>query len=224
MIAGVLLLSFLVQNDPSDAVRRFVYGTGAEHERAREEVAALGSRAIPLLLELRPRVLRPEALDALVFRIKVDSAGEKGRPFFEKLTKARITVDMQNAPPTAILDYFREMLGFNLVLDPGLDRELPELSLTLADAPFRTVLETLTSRTGLDYDVRSGVLFLAEPKRLWATGPAPIPRPLTEAQTLRARELLAELGSDSPKARDQATGELRKLGPEVAPLLKEAAG
>jgi hypothetical protein len=225
MTAAFLLTTLLVQDvpSPSDWVRSFAQGTDAEGSAARKKVLALGPRAIPLLRESRTRARRPEALDDLVFEIKTEAGGEQGRPLFDRLAQGRVTVDMQKAPSTAVVDYFREILEVNLVLDPGFRREIPEVTLLLSDVPFRRALDTLCLRGGLDYDFRCGVIFVAEPGRLWAPPRPEPPKPLSLERMKAARTLIAELGSDAPTARDRALSELRKLGTDTVPLLREAA-
>lgn len=222
--AAFFLLAALQDPSPATLVRTFLDGTDPESARAREMLASRGPVAIPALIAARtPGTKRAEALDDLLFDLKAAAAGDAGRPLFDTLRKTRVTVDMQSAPPSAILDYFREISGMNLVLDPGLAAELPGVDLILADVPFRKALEGLCARTKLDYDFRCGVLLLAVPERLWTAAKEPRTTPLTEAETKNARAWIADLGSESPKTRDLAVAELRKLGPETVPLLREAS-
>ncbi len=222
--AAFLLLAALQDPSPADLARTFLYGTDPESARAREGLASRGPAAIPALIAARkPGANRAEALDDLLFDLKAAAAGDSGRSLFEKLRKFKLSVDMQSAPPSAILDYFREIGGLNLVLDPGLSAELAAVDLILADVPFRKAIEGLCARAKLDYDFRCGVLLLAAPERLWTAGAEPRKTPLTAEETKKARGWIVDLGSESPKARDQAAAELRKLGPETVPLLGEAA-
>lgn len=223
-VVALFLIASLQDPSPAELTRTFLGGGPDESAAARGALLALGPRAIPPLIAARKSgTKRPEALDELLFDLKAATAGDGGRPLFEKLRKARVTVDMQNAPPTAVLDYFREIGELNLVLDPGFGGEPIDVTLTLADVPFRKALEGLCARAGLDFDFRCGVLLLSAPERLWAPTVEPRKTPLTEDEAKRARAWIIDLGADSPKTRDQAAAELRKLGPETVPLLREAA-
>ncbi|HLF93230.1 MAG TPA: hypothetical protein VJB14_07205 [Planctomycetota bacterium] len=222
--AAFFFLAALQDPSPADLARTFLYGTDPESARAREGLASRGPAAIPALIAARkPGANRAEALDDLLFDLKAAAAGDAGRPLFEKLRKFKLSVDMQNAPSTAVLDYLREIGGLNLALDPGLPAEPTAITLILADVPFRRALEGLCAKAGLDYDYRCGVLLLSTPGRLWAPTIEPRKVPLTEEEKKKARAWIAELGADSPKTRDQAAAELRKLGPETVPLLGAAA-
>jgi len=226
MTISAALLLLLASQDPSasDLVRTFLDGGDAESARARQSLVALGHPAIPALVSARKAGLRRAgALDDLLFDLKSSASGDSGRPYFDLLRSQKVSVDMQQAPAAAVLDYFREIATINLLLDPGYDGAPAEVTVTLTDVPLRKAIEGLCEKAGLDYDVRCGVLLLARPERLWAAGKEVPKTPLTDEETKRARAGIAELGSDSPKARDQATAELRKLGPETVPLLREAA-
>jgi hypothetical protein len=224
MVTAALLFALLSPQEP--ALSEFLDGTDAESAIARRTLVTRGVAALPALARARGRknLKREEALNDLLFEIKTTAAGQAGGPLFDTLGKVLVTVDMQNAPASAVLDYLREIVKVNLAEDLGVPRDPPEVTLLVSNVPFRKALDALCARTGLDYDVRCGAIILATPERLWATPKAEPPPALSEEQAKAARALIADFGSESPTARDHAEAEIRKLGAGAVPLLKEAAG
>jgi hypothetical protein len=220
----------LALQDPSptaDLVRDFLGPDDAASRAARRKLLERGPSALPFLLdarERRPAGPREEALGELVLDLKEAAAGERGREPLRKLRARRMTVDMQDAPVAAVLDYLREITELNLVVDPAMTSEAKAVTLKMTDRPVSEVLARLLEPAKLDYDFRHGTIYLAPPDRLWAA-PADEkpPAPLAGEPAREARALLALLSSDAAPERDRATRALRALGPPVLPLLEEAA-
>src|SRR5258706_496809 len=122
-----------------------------------------------------------------------------------------------------VLDCFRDVTKLDLFSDPGWEGTEPALTLIQKDVPFRKALDLLCAAAGVDYDVRYGVLLIAPATRLWSAREGFRTTPLTDAERKSAREWVGELGSDSPKGRDEAATRLRRLGSEARPFLEVAA-
>jgi hypothetical protein len=212
----------------AELVRRFLDGTDPESAQAKKDLSARGSAVLPDLAHARlrhPESRRIEPLRGLMFDLKEAAANGQGKLLLKKLREIRITIDMQNAPLTAIVDYIREISSMNVVIDPGMKNpDAIELSFKIQDVSLSTCLDRLLEQAQLDYDVRSGVLLVAPGGRLWAA-PAPTTpvAPPSEEEAKAVRALIARLGSESPEDRERASSELRKLGLPILPILEEKA-
>lgn len=157
-----------------DVVARFLEGTAEESERAHRELLAQGPAALPRLVEARrkkPDAKRADALSGLIFELKRRESGDRGKAVYDKLEQIRITVDMQNAPLTAISDYLAEITELPLSLDPAL--RVADVDLKVADTPGRHTLDLLSRLSNAEWGFRWGRLYLAPADRLW--GPAALP-------------------------------------------------
>jgi hypothetical protein len=157
-----------------DVVARFLEGSPEESERAHRELLAQGPAALPKVVEARrkkPDARRADALSALIFELKRRESGDRGKAVYEKLDQIRITVDMQNAPLTAVMDYLAEITELPVSIDPRLSVE--EVDLKVADTSGRHTLDLLTRLTNAEWGFRWGRLYLAPAERLW--GPAALP-------------------------------------------------
>lgn len=223
-IAALLALlgASLPQEPPtSELVSEFLKGSAP----AREALLKRGPDALLHLLEarrLKPDRPRATELNDLIFDLQEAAAVERGKAAFRKLREARVTVDMQNAPLAAVLDYLREISEIDIVVDPAARPE-KDLTLTLADVPLKDVLRAACARSGLDYDFRHGVLFIAPHERLWAAPREGPVAPLSAERAAEARKWMATLSAESVVERETATAGLRKLGPAVIPALEEGA-
>jgi hypothetical protein len=212
-----------------ELVRRFLEGTDPESAQAKKDLRARGAAVLPDLVHARlkhPETRRIEPLRELILELKEAAASDPGKLLLKKLREIRITIDMQKAPLTAIVDYLREISSVNFVIDPGMrDPEVDELSFKIQNVTLATCLDRLLEQAHLDFDVRSGVVLVAPEGRLWAPPPAPATpiAPLSEEEGKAVRALIARLGSDSPEDRDRASSELQKLGLPVLPILEETA-
>ncbi|HEX7897216.1 MAG TPA: hypothetical protein VF950_05625 [Planctomycetota bacterium] len=156
-----------------DLVSRFLDGTPAESERARAALLETGALAeVVEARRKRPDAARSDALSALTFELKRREAGERGQAAFATLDRARITLDMENAPLTAVVDYLRELLLLDILAHPQDD--IPVTSLKLADTPARQSLDLLVRGAGQEYAFRWGRIYFAPAEKLW--GPKALPR------------------------------------------------
>ena len=216
------------QNGSGDLVASFLEGDKAESLRARKELEKGGREALVVLVRARqkhPRALRSAALDDFILTLKEREAGKHGKAaIFETVRRKRVTIDMQDAPLSAVVDYLREVTGLNFVCDVAADSDDKIISLKVSDQPLATVLRKLCAGVGWDYDVRHGVLFLAPFSRLWgARRPPPQVPSLTKGEATAARASIELLASDSAEERERATERLRKLGPAASLPLEEGA-
>jgi hypothetical protein len=157
-----------------DLVSRFLDGAPDESERARAALLEKGAGALAQVVDARrkrPDAVRWDALSALTFELKRREAGERGKDVFATLDKALITLDMQNAPLTAVVDYFRELLGLDILTHPRED--IPEITLKLAETPARQSLDLLVRGAGQEYAFRWGRIYFAPAEKLW--GPTALP-------------------------------------------------
>ncbi len=226
MALGALLALQAEALPTEELIRIFRGADEVAATRARKALAGRGDQALLPLAQTRARLKdssRNEALADLAFQLKSAIQPKEAESTFEKLGTLKMSIDMQDAPVSAVLDYLREISGLNIVLDPAPRRDPAAVSLRKADVPVRRVLDDLFLQSGLDYDQRFGVLFLAAPERLWPAAKKEPSGPPSEEDKKRAREHVAALGAESPEKRDQAAAELRKLGRGVVPLLEEAA-
>lgn len=210
---------------PRELIRIFLDKDEAASARARRELAALGPSALADLAEARrknPDTTRKEALAALIYECKKPPEGDPARKVWEKVATITITIDMQNAPLTAVVDYLREITGSNIVCDSVTNADVETAKFKVQDVKLPAALDHLLSEHHLEYDFRHGVLFIAPADRLWSSPPDPTPPvPLGEAKIKEARDWISRLASDKPEERDRVHSQLKKLGPSVIPILEE---
>jgi hypothetical protein len=216
-----------VETPTRELVRAFLDESNDTSAQARRQLLSRGPAVLPDLVEARwrrPDAARIEALGELIFDLKEAAGGENGRGIFQKLRSVLVTVNMQNAPLTAVVDYIREITGLNFFIDSVTEPDSVMTTLKLSKVPLSAVLNTLLGPATLDYDFRHGVIFVGPPHRLWAAPSEAAPAPaLPEVQVKEARVALDRLAADSPEERERAASDLRKLGPAVIPALEEGA-
>lgn len=178
------------KSDVGKTIDAFLNGKDEEAALARKRLAEGGPEVLGALVDARlrrPASIRPDALAALILEMKEKRAGDAGAEIFGSLRKIRITVDMQNAPMTAIVDYLQEITRLNISADPALKPEELLVNLKVADVPLNHALDLLGFVAPMEYDVRYGVLFIGAPERLFATPKAAAPLPA--AAHFRRQEL-----------------------------------
>lgn len=144
-LAVAFLLAAFAQEPPtSELVADFLKGSAPARE------------ALLHLLEarrLKPDQPRAAELDILVFDLQEAAADERGKAVFRKLRDVRITIEMKNAPVSAILDYLREVSELDLWIDPAFDANKATQTLALRDTPLKDVLRVVCARSGADFDL-----------------------------------------------------------------------
>ncbi len=87
------------------------------------------------------------------------------REILDKLKSIRITIDMKDAPLTAVVDYVREISGLNIHIVGIENPDRERVSLCIQDAALDGALRMLLEPRGMAYAVRDGlVLILRAPK------------------------------------------------------------
>ncbi len=200
-----------------ELVKAFAGGKDDAGDRLRER----GKDALFALLQARAKSKDSKRLHELIFEIKSKDA-DAG--VVDKLTAIRMTCDFLNAAFPEMIDYLREISGLTIVIDAGLEGELPNGTIKLLDVPFHALLDAMLSQAGVDFDVRHGAVFISSPERLWKPpAPEPPPRELAEAEKKAARALVARFSSEALDEREKAAQELAKIGRPVIPVLEEGA-
>ena len=135
----------------------------------------------------------------------------------------RVTIDMENAPVTAIVDYVREASGLNIHISGVENPDSKFVSFKGTDLPVYSALILITEPHGMTCLARDGVLLvtredavpgLPQPPRNFWTSPE-------EAQ--RIDQALASLTANTLAERDRAAAELSKLGDRALGLLDRAS-
>ena len=176
--------------DVKQTIDFFLDGNEEDSSRARRALIELGPGVLGPLIDARshhPASIRPDALAALILELKEKGAGEPGVAIFRQLKTFRITVDLQNSPISAVMEYFRQIASLNIFVDPALKSDEVLVSLKVNDVPLHRALDLLGFISPIDYDVRYGVLVIAAPERLFDTPQARAP--LAVAALFRRQEL-----------------------------------
>ena len=166
--------------DVKKTIDVFLDGKDEESALARRALVQLGPAALGPLVDARfngTPSIRPDALGALILELKEQRAGEAGAAIFRKLKEIRITIDMQNAPLSAVVDYLREITGLNINVDPTVEADDRFLSLKVTNVPLHRALDLMGFITPIEYDVRYGLLFIGAPERLFEIPKAAPPLP-----------------------------------------------
>ncbi|HXX94028.1 MAG TPA: tetratricopeptide repeat protein, partial [Planctomycetota bacterium] len=104
---------------------------------------------------------RPKGIAELEEDIKPED-----KEILDKLKSIRITIDMQNAPLTAIIDYIREISGLNMHIS-GVDNADSEMiSFKVADIVLDGALRLMLGPRQLAYVVRDGVVLITKQDQL----------------------------------------------------------
>ena len=91
---------------------------------------------------------------------------DEDKTILDKLKSIRITIDMQNAPLSAIIDYIREISGLNMHIS-GVDNADSEMiSFKVADIVLDGALKLMLSPRQLAYIVRDGVVLITKADQL----------------------------------------------------------
>jgi type IV pilus assembly protein PilQ len=77
--------------------------------------------------------------------------------------EARVSLDVKGAPVQDVVGVFAELVGFQVVFDPGLDCKL---TLKLHQARWLPLFETTLRACGLGYEEGGGILRIAKSSRL----------------------------------------------------------
>jgi hypothetical protein len=215
---ALLALAALAQSDP-DRVRAFLDGKpGAEADLRRRSTAALHATASARLRDRGSSSYgKLLALHWETKRLHWDS--EAARAAAHALDTSEL--DGEHADLKAVLAFVSDRAGVNVVVDPASEPAKGE-AMRPADRSLLNVLDAATVPRGLDYDWRYGVLWIAEPRRLWTAAPETPEPTLAPDRQKAARAWIADLASDAPESRDRAAAELRRLGAGVVSLLEEA--
>jgi len=161
---------------PEDAVKLFVDGSQEQSAWARERLLEGGRSVIATLVRARPGYrgrARFAALQDLIYRLKAATWGEEVEPEFlailRKLDEMKLDLSLQQSRLQDVLSAVREISGLNIVGDPTLavDVGAQRLDLDAKGETLRYVLDLICTVTGLDYDVRYGVLWIGGPEQLW---------------------------------------------------------
>jgi Ca-activated chloride channel family protein len=88
------------------------------------------------------------------------------KEILEKLRSIRITIDMQNAPLTAIVDYIREISGLNMHITGVENADSEMMTFKGADLLMDGALRALLGPRRLAYIVRDGVVLITSADRL----------------------------------------------------------
>jgi hypothetical protein len=199
---------------PGTWVERFVAGD----DGASAKIRSLGPGTLELL---RPHRKSPRVRD-LIRLVRESAATSEDRLLGERL--AGLPVKGQGSRMT-LYDALVEMLGnqVHFGIDPRGNQELGASEVTIPkEGSSLDVLEDICAEAGADFAFLYGVVLVARPEHLWP--PLPLEeRPLTEAQKVRARTLVEQLGSERPELRDRASAELLRLGRSVIPVLETGA-
>ena len=98
---------------------------------------------------------RPKGIQAMQ-----DEINDEDKTIIDKLHSIRITIDMQNAPLTAIVDYIREISGLNIHIS-GIDNPDQEMiSFKVQDIVLDGALRLMLQPRNKAYMVRDGVVLI----------------------------------------------------------------
>lgn len=208
-----LLVLILQAPDPLDRLIDELKGPSAE----RQAIAKLALRAYGGLAVDR---LKKAELDAKF----VGEAGPtaEDREILAKLKSIRVTIDMQNAPLSAIVDYLQEITGLKVQIDPKAvpDADKEMISFRVQDIVLDGALRLMLGPKGHRYVVRRGVVVVTGE----GGGDPPPPRLPVRilADVPEARTWIGGLSAETPEERERAIDGLRRLGFAAERALWEA--
>jgi hypothetical protein len=216
MIAWIAVLVVASQEFP-DPLDRLV-GELKSRSKERQEMARFALRAYG---ELALDRLRKAGIDPSF--IGEPGPSESDEKILEKLKSIRVTIDIQNAPLTAIIGYFREISGLTLRIDaraiPKAEEEM--ISFKVQDIVMDGALRLMLGPRQLRYRVRDGVVWITAGESRPEAWPARAPVRLRAGSTLGTKEAAA-LSGETPEERERAMEGLRGLGFAAEPALWEA--
>lgn len=82
------------------------------------------------------------------------------KEILDKLKSIKITIDMQNAPLTAIIDYIREISGLNIHISGIENPDQEVISFKVADIVLDGALKLMLGPRGKGYQVKDGVVLI----------------------------------------------------------------
>lgn len=128
-----------------------------------DAAVASGSRGMLVrlnaLLASRSSDLEREKLGKLFFDEWADPTPED-RAIREKLASIRVTIDMEKAPLTSVVDYLRELSGLNMHISGIENADGEMLSVKLSDLPMGRVLKHVLRPRQWGFTVRDGVVLV----------------------------------------------------------------
>lgn len=197
----LLLLLLLQQADAVDGYLAELKNSSKE----RQEMARLALRAHGAAVADRLKAAGYEGDFALR-----QGPSDKDPEILEKVRSIRITIDIQNAPLSAIADQFRTITGLPIEVDRRLTVDDEMISFKVSDIVLEGALQLLLHPRGCKFIVSGGRILLTR-----RDGPEEIParwpvRVVTDYPG--ARRLVGELGADGPDDRDRAGAALLRLG------------
>jgi hypothetical protein len=89
-----------------------------------------------------------------------EETADEDKAILEKLRSIRVTVEMQNAPMTAIVDHLREVTGLNIVAPPSNIPDGEVVTVKVKDAALDQTLRQLLEPRGKTYRVHDGVIVI----------------------------------------------------------------
>lgn len=95
-----------------------------------------------------------------------DDIKPEDKEILDKLKSIRITIDMQAAPLTAIIDYIREISGLNMHISGVDNAESEMISFKVADIVLDGALRLMLGPRQLAYLVRDGVVLITKADQL----------------------------------------------------------
>lgn len=199
----------LVEELGSDAVE--------DRDRAGAAIRALGFTAEPELWRALDSPGEAAARAADLLRALYSPPGAAD----ERVRKIRITVDMSNAPLSAVLDYLREVTSLNFICDPVSIAEPEKHGVTIrfADVRLDRILDFLLEPLDLVWTPVEGQIYVARRGRAARVPSGPSwAAPDTAA---RIELLLSDLASEDGEKRELATRMFVEVGgPALGPLLE----
>jgi len=127
---------------------------------------------------VRPPAIRDEDVQIATAAVDLSRRRPKGiaqleedvvpedKEILDKLRSIRITIDMQNAPLTAVVDYLREVSGLNIHLQ-GIENPDQEIvTLKVGDVLLDGALRLLLGPRGKGYEVKDGVVVITTAEAL----------------------------------------------------------
>ncbi len=223
----------LGENRPAAArwLRVLAEGPDPERDRALEELRFLGFAAEPALwdaLDSPVPAVRGGAGQVLRWLYEPAESGKPlapggGAALTKSLFGTALTIDMENAPLTALVDYLREVSRLNLHIS-GVDNP-DQLAVTIKAEDL-----TLYGALVLSFDAHQLTHVLKDDVIL-VTSKAPeasssrLKAPWWEApdQAAKIERLVEDVARGDVAARDRAAGELLQLGEQATGLLWKAS-
>jgi hypothetical protein len=212
------------QNAPKE-----IEGLGNENPEVRDRAAAAlrrmgfaAERELWGALEAGTPGRSARAGDLLRALYAQDRPGELG-PTEQKVRDIRITIDMQNAPLSSIVDYISEISELSIVIDPtGIpNSETEMISFKVQDIVLDGALRLMLQPRRQEYVVVDELVVFSKTHAI-LKAPKP-PFVATREEARRMEKLLEDLGSVDPDRERRAEEELVQIGePALGPVAQAA--